>query len=197
MENRAGFERAFGKAKRDSSMAINKTDENSEINDAHFLYNLLNLVNSIKATTSAKKTPSPIKISMPSSLGETAKNIPQVTPTMQANISARTRRLWLWAVKRWNSSSKISESNEGFHHWEEARSKNKGIQPFLGRVSTCEKDRSFFTAAYEGFNSTLIDSGSVLIEYPDLSSPAISGYKRRQLAFRGFPVLITSSKSPR
>lgn len=93
VQKRAGFERAFGKAKRESSMAINKTDESNEIKDAHFLYNLLNLVNSIKAMTSAKKTPSPIKISMPSSLLETAKNIPQVTPTMQTYINAWTRRL--------------------------------------------------------------------------------------------------------
>ena len=147
IQNRAGFFRVVGKAKSESSMAINNTEASSETNEAHFLYILLNFVNSISAMTNTRKQASPIiKIFSSLSLGalvlspkyKTAKNIPQVTHTRQMNIKAWIRRLWLWAVKRWNSSSKIFESKEGFHHREEARSKNKGIQPFFCRVSTCE-----------------------------------------------------------
>ena len=65
IQNRAGFERAVPlsrKANRQSSMAISKTDASNETNDAHFLYNLLNLVNSIKEITNPKKNPAPTKI---------------------------------------------------------------------------------------------------------------------------------------
>ena len=83
MQNRAGFERALGKAKRESSMAVNSTDANNETNDAHFLNILLNLVNSIRPMTKARKQASPIKTFIPNSLRETAKNIPQVIQTRQ------------------------------------------------------------------------------------------------------------------
>lgn len=90
MQNRAGFERALGKTKRESSMAIKSKDADNDTIDAHFVNIWLHFVNSISPINNAKKQAAAIiSITFSDFLGfPTPKNIIQVTQTTQTYIKA-------------------------------------------------------------------------------------------------------------